>query len=96
MLTPDRMPVQAGKNIANILKKFPWDPLQLGNRFSTKISPAGTQLSLTKTNLLKTSFVSQIVYNVSETYRAHLLIRIKKNLDTCIIISWPQDNNALA
>lgn len=39
MLTPDRMPVQAGKNTANILKKFPWDPLQFGKRFSTNISP---------------------------------------------------------
>lgn len=40
MLTPDRMPVEAGKKTANILKKYPWGPLQLGVRFSIKISPA--------------------------------------------------------
>ncbi len=44
MLTPDRIPVAAGKKMANILKKYPFGPRKEGNRLSTKISAGRRKL----------------------------------------------------
>lgn len=47
MLTPVRIPLVAGKKMANILKKLPSGPLQSGTRFAMKVSPGdGQQNSL--------------------------------------------------
>lgn len=54
MLTPVRIPLVAGKKMANIWKKSPLGPLQSGNRFAKKISPGdGQQTSLLFSNNVK-------------------------------------------
>lgn len=44
ILTPDRIPVAAGKKMANILKKYPSLPRKEGSKLSTKISAARRKL----------------------------------------------------